>query len=257
MEKTVNILWTGGWDSTYRVVELSRMEVVIQPLYVLGDGRASEQREIAAIDKITKLLQAKPKTKATFLPVLFIKKDDIPENKEITEAFRIVHEKTNLGTQHEWLARYAAQHPGLEIGTEAGTPETSHIINAIQQFGVLLQKDGTYILDPKKSSREGLLVLGNFEFPIIDKYEIQMLENIKAWGYEDVMKEIWFCHKPIDGQPCGLCHPCAVKMESNMKYLLPEKAQTRYKLQNMLIKLIGKRYAEGICSRIFRNINRN
>lgn len=47
-----------------------------------------------------------------------------------------------------------------------------------------------------------------------------MLKIIRKWGYEDVMKHIWFCHAPINGKPCGFCHPCEVKMESSMEWLL-------------------------------------
>ena len=46
------ILWTGGWDSTFRVIELSRKNVVIQPIYVLDSGRKSTDYELKAIDKI-------------------------------------------------------------------------------------------------------------------------------------------------------------------------------------------------------------
>lgn len=55
MEKgTVNILWTGGWDSTFRVVELSRMEgITIQPVYVIDPNRKSVPYELRAMDNIT------------------------------------------------------------------------------------------------------------------------------------------------------------------------------------------------------------
>ena len=50
--KTIKILWTGGWDSTYRIIELSRRPVNIQPIYVYGDGRISENYERTAMQKI-------------------------------------------------------------------------------------------------------------------------------------------------------------------------------------------------------------
>ena len=251
--KIYHPLWTGGWDSTYRIVELSRMPVTVEPIYITGTGRKSAKLELEAMDKILEALRKRPETKAELLPVKVELYKDIPENQEITDAYNKIHEKTHLGVQHEWLARYAYVHPGLEIGTEAGVPATSHIIDSIETFGVLIPKDDTFIIDPEKSSKEGMLVLGNFEFPIIDKYESDMLANIKAWGYEDVMSLIWFCHRPIDGKPCGLCHPCAVKMESDMEFLLPEDAQKRYRFQNRLIKIFGRRIGEGLCRRIYKH----
>lgn len=53
-QQTVNILWTGGWDSSYRMVELSRRLVQVQPIYVYGEGRASEKYEIRAMNRIIK-----------------------------------------------------------------------------------------------------------------------------------------------------------------------------------------------------------
>lgn len=74
-----------------------------------------------------------------------------------------------------------------------------------------------------------MLVLGNFKFPIIDKTELEMKRNIEMWGYKEVMKNIWFCHTPFYGKPCGLCHPCEVKIQSGMEFLLPKSALKRFK----------------------------
>ena len=101
--KIVNILWTGGWDSTYRVIELSRKECIIQPIYITGDGRYSEQLEIAAMDRIKKKLQTRVETKARFMPIKFIDKNEIPVNEDVSTAYNIIRNKTHLGIQHEWL----------------------------------------------------------------------------------------------------------------------------------------------------------
>lgn len=45
----VYILWTGGWDSTFRVVELSLKNQTIQPLYCVDKNRKSIDKEIEAM----------------------------------------------------------------------------------------------------------------------------------------------------------------------------------------------------------------
>lgn len=50
--KVVNILWTGGWDSTYRIVELFREQVQIQPIYCCDPSRGSMQKEVETMEKI-------------------------------------------------------------------------------------------------------------------------------------------------------------------------------------------------------------
>jgi hypothetical protein len=131
----IRILWTGGWDSTYRIVELSRQNITIEPIYVYGDNRQSEKKEINAMKRILKELERMEKTKAQFLPIKFISKDSIPPNKEITAAYNKIARETNLGSQHEWLARLASTCPGLEIGTEFAPLEVSNILTAINKYG--------------------------------------------------------------------------------------------------------------------------
>ena len=53
--KIVEIFWTGGFDSTFRIVQLSRCNVTIQPYYI-SDNRKSEKNELKAIEQITNIL---------------------------------------------------------------------------------------------------------------------------------------------------------------------------------------------------------
>lgn len=239
----IKVLWTGGWDSTFRIVELSRRKVIIEPIYVIDDGRISVDYELKAMNNIIDVLMKKKKTLAKIEPITFINKKDIPENEDITKAYEIIRNITNLGSQHEWLARLAYVNPGLEIGTEAGSKEVSHIIHAIEDFGVLEFDGEIGYLNKEKSTPEGVLVFGNLRFPIIKKTERDMLKLIREWKYEDVMENIWFCHAPLKGEPCGMCHPCQVKIESDMEFLLPKIALKKYKLYFYLSRVFGKRIA--------------
>ena len=243
--KKIEILWTGGWDSTFRIVELSRQECEVQPYYIIDKDRKSIEYEKKAMNNILKALKKKKETKAKLNDIIMIEKEKIEENKEITEAYKVIASKTHLGSQHDWLARFALSHKNIELGTEDGEIETSHILQSIHEYGNLIFKDGIGYLD-ENSSKEGLLVLGNFSYPIINKTENDMVKLIKEWKYEDVMKLIWFCHTPINGECCGLCHPCEVKYESNMKFLLTKKAIRNYKIRNGIRKIFGKRISNKI-----------
>ena len=114
------------------------------------------------------------------------------------------------------------------------------MIRSMREYFELNVENDIGVLDPQRSSKEGMLVFGWFHFPFITRTEADMLQLVKEWGYEDVMKNIWFCHYPIKGKPCGVCHPCAIKMEAKMTFLLPRKAQMRYKLLNIASHIIGK-----------------
>ena len=224
----VHIFWTGGWDSTYRIVELSRMPVTVQPVYCIDKERRSLERERSAMNAILSALEQKPETRAEFLPIKQIDIETLPENKEITEAYKTICKTVRLGSQYEWLAKVALNFPGIETGIEKPNGEFSGCFEAIDTFGKLSRVNDTWKIDPLASSRELCLLFGNLSFPIIMTTELEMRENIKKWHYEDVMRSIWFCYSPVNGKPCGVCRPCEQKMECGMSWLLPEEAHRRY-----------------------------
>ena len=110
----------------------------------------------------------------------------------------------------------------------------------IGDLGKLTMSAHGWVLDKENSDEILVDALGNITLPIFETTEVDMLENIKKWGYEDVMANIWFCHNPIQGKPCGLCSPCHTKYDSNMLFLLPESAQRRCQKLAAVEKHFGK-----------------
>ncbi|RGS76396.1 hypothetical protein [Coprococcus sp. AF21-14LB] len=225
------VLWTGGWDSTYRMVELSRRDdIEIYPIYIRDHTRPSLQIEINTVEKLYKQLVEDKRTKAKINPLTYIEDCDIPENIEITTAYQRIKEKIKIGSQYEYIARLAISYPGIELGIEKPNGEFSGCVEVINQFGRLKECDGGYVLDLEKSSKDCNMLFENVAFPIINLTEIEMLENIKNWGYIEFMKGIHFCYTPHRNYPCGICRPCQQKMECGMEMLLPKRAQIRYKI---------------------------
>ena len=249
--KCVNILWTGGWDSTFRIVELSLKEVTVQPIYCVTK-RHNSDKEINAMKDILLELRKRPQTKATIKDVELVDINSIPSNQEITSAYGRISRKVKLGSQYEWLSRLSTLYPMIEIGIEKPSGEYSGIVTAVKGDGDFIYDGDTYIVDKSISSDDINLVFGRMSFPIVDRTENEMLDNIKSIGYEDVMSKIWFCHEPIDGHPCGICRPCQQKMECNMKWLLPEKAQRRYRVFKLCTKMFGDKVGSKIVTKLFR-----
>ena len=117
MNEKINLLWTGGLDSTFRLVELAHNEIEIQPYYIFDEGRCSLSKEITAMKKILSLLRDKPFTKATINEVTYVSMDTLKEDSEITDAYKYFHQYNKLGTQYDLLARFADQNNLiLEVG---------------------------------------------------------------------------------------------------------------------------------------------
>ena len=106
----INCLWTGGLDSTYTVAYFSRFEVEIQPYYLLDKHRDSQKYELKAIEEITEILRADKETKAKILPLITYPVEDIKKDTEINEAYKRIRDKSGIGSQYGWLARFATEH---------------------------------------------------------------------------------------------------------------------------------------------------
>ena len=156
MRDIKEVFWTGGWDSTFRMVQLSRQDLVIQPVYIGGDNRPSERIELATMNTISALLTQHQGTKAKILPLKIVQKEDIPPNAEITEAFYEIRKSIPIGTQYEYLARYAKLNPYVEIGPECPDGEYSGIVEAINAYGELIEFGDSWVLNKEKSTEQRL-----------------------------------------------------------------------------------------------------
>lgn len=136
--QTVAVLWTGGWDSTYRVIELSKKDINIQPVYILDEGRKSNRMERQAIERITGMLQKRKETHAVFLPVDVINVADIPADAEVTAAWRKLSEEFDWGIQHDWTARVAQwKYPMIEMCIEKIVHGHTPTRMAIEKYGAV------------------------------------------------------------------------------------------------------------------------
>ncbi|MEZ3478149.1 MAG: hypothetical protein K1W08_06005 [Lachnospiraceae bacterium] len=137
--EVVEILWTGGFDSTFRIVQLSQREIVIQPIY-LDSQRKSRLYELEAIDKITQKLKEHEMTRCTFAPLIIIEENQRKKDFVISVAYDSILEYDFLGPQYKWLGSFALKHPGIELSVH----EDDRAINVIKKYGQLIWiEDGT------------------------------------------------------------------------------------------------------------------
>ena len=236
-KQEVEIFWTGGYDSTFRVVQLSRMDVVIRPYY-LSDNRVAESYEISAIEKITSLIRNHPDTRAELLDLVYIPVSERPETDPVIgEAYKRIFSQNWLGNQYVWLATFAKQHKGIELSIEKGT----NPVRLIEKNGgfkkIICDGVGDSYAVDEKTHPDYYALFGNFTIPLLDISKLDMKAFFLQHGYEDVMKATWFCHSPIDGKPCGKCNPCKGVVEEGMAERLDDEALVRYKKAKKVEKI--------------------
>jgi hypothetical protein len=250
----VNILWTGGWDSTFRIIQLSFKNVIIQPFY-LKDNRKSEQFELQAIKSITKELRELPSTKSIINEVKTTNVVDIEEDIEITGAYQQLYQKSFFGSQYDWLARFAKTLNNLELTIHQDDKAFSLIQNYGKVNKIYNQERGEYYkIDPSSSSKELLKVFGNFDFPILEYSKMDMKKEAEKNGFIHLLNKTWFCHTPFNGQPCGICNPCIYTIEEGLVYRFDKSAIKRYK-RNKLISPVKKSFLFKGILRLWKFVN--
>ena len=231
-----SVLFTGGLDSTYRLCQLARDEkAVIQPIYIVfpDNGKSPHvrpelQKEIEAQDKILDYLVHHSNTKAKFLPIQRIQRDEILKDLQILELEYEIAEKYRIGWQYLYIAILAKNYSGIELCHEN---YPSYNLTNVLYFN---HENNKYILDIEKTPKLACMIFKDVSWPIFGVHRWQMIENLKSWGFKDVLDKIIFCYHQINGKPCGYCDNCRTKIEQGLLFLFDKEAIHRFLVYNYI-----------------------
>jgi len=222
-EKQTNLLWTGGWDSTFRLADLLIIKKqIVQPIYIIDEDRASKDMELKVMDEIREFFHKQfPGTKGLFLTTAIYYKKKIKENSEVTKMYSNLVKKYHLGTQYDWLARFAEQYnyKNLEISiVKDGT------IHKLLRENLIEKKDdiGSFYILQEEPKNKDLRLFINFKFPILYYTKTDMYKVAIKYNFTSIMEHTWFCHHPTKkGTPCGWCAPCRIAKKQGMGRRVP------------------------------------
>ena len=227
---TVNVLWTGGWDSTFRVLSLiTTHDCRVQPYYVVDRDRPSWRLELATMARIAEgCRQGLVGAKGEILDLVQVEKDSIEPDAEISENFGRLKARGHIGSQYEWLACF---------GKSAGIESLEICIHKDMRDGFFLAGQmversrwptATFVIDP--GSDPALSMFRHFRFPLFGITKREMQRDAEAQGFLDLMRATWFCHHPWRNRtPCGLCVPCQCTVEEGMGWRLGWAGHLRYR----------------------------
>ena len=230
-----DLLWTGGFDSTFRLCQLAKEEKMVQPYYIMNPQRHSTALEIKAQQNILDFLNQKGLGN-TILPVQYVELNSIPFNIEISNSFETIQKKFFMLPQFRWLSAFSKMHKGIELCNEK-PPRSVSAIHNIFYWKATLKNDefGRTVLDKEKSDATIFFFFGDFSYPILDKTEIEMFSLLKEWGLADVIDLIRFCDMEQE-EPCGICPCCVGKWDVGI-FSFPKEAKRRYFIYESLGKI--------------------
>jgi len=215
----VNLLWTGGWDSTFRLLQIVLEEKKkVQPYYVVRPQECAG-KEIDTIHNIRRqIFRDHPYTRKLFMGTILIDDMNIESDSEITNEYKRIAKKKHINKQYEILARFCKQ---LDIKN--------------MELSVLSRETFSYF-------ETNSTIFKYFEYPILGLTKLKMAEVAKQKGWEKYMKMTWFCRRPKGDRPCGLCGPCTDVMIDGLYWRLPLRSRLLAYIQLPFRKWWRKNY---------------
>lgn len=229
MTKEVDVLWTGGWDSTFRLVELlTQTDATVRPHYIHDPERASADLEMSTMTKLRGLLGGRiPGATRRLLPLVVTDLKDVPPDPAIDEALARLRRDRHIGLQNAYLACYArdvARSP-LELCVERTDASVEPMA------GRLIRNPDVTVPDYRLEDGDDDLstVFRWFRFPLAERDKFRMREQARDWGMAPIMKQTWFCHRPLLGRyPCGTCRPCVYVMDKRLTWRMGVPGRLRF-----------------------------
>lgn len=246
-DETVDLLWTGGWDSTFRLLELvlcHRRRV--RPIYLVNTDRASTLLEFRTMKRIRRLISdVCEKSAALVEPSDVVLRYELAPDAEIAGQYSRLTRRSHVGPQYAWLARMAKQRnlSALELGVQADGR-----IDAILdgQVRPVRSAKGRVSWELQEGAlTTDLAMFRSFRFPLLRVTKLEMERIAREQGFADIMEHTWFCHSPLLGKPCGLCLPCQYAREEGMARRIP-------RLRNSPLYRRAMRAVKDVRSRIVR-----
>lgn len=219
-KKAANIFWTGGWDSTFRVLQLIIVKKKsVRPHYILDPKRKSALMELSAIKAIRSAVFARyPYTRDLLGDLIVEDLNNIGKDKKLLNSFVEIAKRYNIGWQYSWLASYCIDNgiEDMEISTQKPGENHDYIIKKVE---LIEEFNDSFFIYKNKKDETGMDSLFHlYRFPILEYTKLDMQAEATMHNFGDILELSWFCHAPkLNNKPCGTCTPCILVMEQGLR----------------------------------------
>jgi len=230
--RTIDLLWTGGWDSTFRLMSALRMEgAQVRPHYVIDPASPCTEVELDAMQRVRDALRRDhPELAERLLPPASASLDDLREDDAESQRFARLSSRAGLGRHYEWLGRYA-RHAGveeLEVGCNREDPAMSVLKGSLRR--VRETPFATYRLADDVRGND-LRLFERLTFPLADLTRAEMRRIAVDAGFLDTLELTWFCLSPRRGEPCGVCAKCHHVVVEGQEHRLPAMSRRLHEIK--------------------------
>ena len=207
LDRHILLFWTGGYDSTFRLCQLARAGVAVQPVYIAAwntdslvpFGGRSKAVELRTMHRILRALGEKyPNSNVG--PLVIVKYVRYPS--EVKKGMRELYLRGFFTRKHSQYGAMATV--SREIGNVEECVERGR--------GTFMGKVVHGYLDGDKLAAgcgRDRAIFRNLRFPVIQYTKQDMLEEAQRSGFDDILMMTRSCWYPrSDGSVCGKCDMC-------------------------------------------------
>lgn len=201
----VELLWTGGWDSTFRLLQLTLVEQrTVQPIYVIDPERRSLGHELRAMVAIREAAIPRLPGGVRIEPARMYVRTDFPDPPHLGERFSAIARRAHIGRQYLWLASVADALGWADV--EMCIPK--HELPSGLQDTVFT---GIRTGSPRLKDTWEAELFRYWTFPVLTTTKAAMGDVAAERGFRDVLELRWFCLLPAGRHlACGRCRPCRI-----------------------------------------------
>ena len=231
----VDIFWTGGMDSTFRLIQLlTTTKNVVQPHYIIRFEHCTGI-EIDTMITLRRMIVRKfPDVRSRFLPTIFINEGLIPEFKDLADHIEELRKLRIVTDQYQLMANYcrafSIEHIDVAFIKNAHSQEKLNLYKQCQAFN-------------------------SFSYPIVDVTKKDIFRIAKTNDFFNILIKTTFCHRPKKKiSPCGICGPCNDAVMAGMGFRLPLIPYIKARITIPLRKYWRKNYFFNACLEYFSKI---
>jgi hypothetical protein len=233
-----NLLWTGGWDSTYRLLELVLVHGrEVQPHYLIDTNRASLGVELRAMRRIkSRLFEQHPEARKLLRPVCYREVGDIAPYPAFSEKVARLVKRVSTGTQWDWIGRFAQETriADLEVCLVRADDQTCRALSPLLPPEPPSDSEAVALSDRDPDDLV-YQVFRFYRFPLIYTTKPEIRTLAERHGFAELMELTWFCHHPRGKErPCGTCTPCRYAIRLGMGKRVPLSGRLRYHARRVL-----------------------
>ena len=214
--RCVNLFWTGGYDSTFRLLQIVMVEnKCVNPIYLnfnnldgYGYRRQNIKFELLTMKKIINEL-INLGYGSQIMPLKII--DSVTLSRDVIDSCRVLYDNGYLKRP---VSQYAHM---IQVSLDYNTiieecAEKSDHSTSYNMLKNKLNDDKLLIID--KVIDTPLYVIRNMRFPIIDLTKKDMMHISKKYNFDHILKWTKSCWWPdAKGIPCRRCLMCRTRRE--------------------------------------------